>query len=108
MVVVADGDLPLNDISQQDGPLQMGMNAYTRQQYANRNFLLNTLEYLTESTGILETRSKDYTLRLLDDKQVEAERLQWQLIDIVGPMLLMLLFIAAWQYWRKRRFASAT
>jgi gliding-associated putative ABC transporter substrate-binding component GldG len=108
MVVVADGDLPLNDISQQDGPLQMGMNAYTRQQYANRNFLLNTLEYLTDSTGILETRSKDYTLRLLDDKQVEAERLQWQLIDIVGPMLLMLLFIAAWQYRRKRRFASAT
>ena len=108
MVVVADGDLALNDVSQQDGPLQMGMNAYTRQQYANRSFLLNTLEYLTDSTGILETRSKDYTLRLLDDKRVEAERLQWQLMDIVAPMLLMLLFIAAWQFWRKRRFGTAS
>ena len=108
MVVVADGDLALNDVSQQDGPLQMGMNAYTRQQYANRSFLLNTLEYLTDSTGILETRSKDYTLRLLDDKRVEAERLQWQLMDIVAPMLLMLIFIAAWQFWRKRRFGAAS
>jgi ABC-2 type transport system permease protein len=107
MVVVADGDLPLNDVSQQDGPLQMGMNAYTRQQYANRNFLLNTLEYLTDSTGILETRSKDYTLRLLDDKQVEAERLRWQLLDIAGPMLLMLISIAGWQYWRKRRYGAS-
>ena len=106
MVVVGDGDLPLNEISQQDGPLQMGMNAYTRQQYANRSFLLNTLEYLTDSTGILETRSKDYTLRLLDDKRVETERLQWQLFDITGPMLLTLLCIAAWQYWRKRRFGA--
>jgi gliding-associated putative ABC transporter substrate-binding component GldG len=106
MVVVADGDLPLNEVSQQDGPLQMGMNAYTRQQYANRSFLLNTLEYLTDSTGILETRSKDYTLRLLDEKRVETERLQWQLIDIIGPMLLMLLFIAGWQYWRKRRYGA--
>lgn len=108
MVVVADGDLALNDVSQQDGPLQMGMNAYTRQQYANRSFLLNTLEYLTDSTGILETRSKDYTLRLLDNKRVEAERLQWQLVDIVVPMLLMLLFIAAWQFWRKRRFGGVS
>ncbi len=108
MVVVADGDLPLNEVSQQDGPLQMGMNAYTRQQYANRSFLLNTLEYLTDSTGILETRSKDYTLRLLDDKRVETERLQWQVIDIIGPMLLMLLFIAGWQYWRKRRYGATS
>jgi ABC-type uncharacterized transport system involved in gliding motility auxiliary subunit len=106
MVVVADGDLPLNEVSQQDGPLQMGMNAYTRQQYANRSFLLNTFEYLTDSTGILETRSKDYTLRLLDDKRVEDERLQWQLVDIAGPMLLMLLSIATWQYWRRRRYGS--
>jgi ABC-2 type transport system permease protein len=107
MVVVADGDLVLNEVSQQDGPLQMGMNAYTRQQYANRSFLLNTLEYLTDSTGILETRSKDYTLRLLDDKQVESERLQWQMMDIIGPMLLVLLCIATWQYWRRRRFGSS-
>ena len=86
--------------------LTFGMNAYTRQQFANRSFLLNTLEYLTDSTGILETRSKDYTLRLLDDKQVEAERLRWQLLDIAGPMLLMLISIAGWQYWRKRRYGA--
>jgi ABC-2 type transport system permease protein len=107
MVVVADGDLPLNEVTKQDGPLQMGMNAYTRQQYANRNFLLNTLEYLTDSSGILETRSKDYTLRLLDDKRVEEERLQLQLIDIFGPMLLVLACIAAWQFLRRRRYARA-
>jgi gliding-associated putative ABC transporter substrate-binding component GldG len=105
MVVVADGDLPLNEVTKQDGPLQMGMNAYTRQQYANRSFLLNTLEYLTDSSGILETRAKDYTLRLLDDKRVEEERIQWQLIDIFGPMLLVLASIAAWQFLRRRRHA---
>ena len=66
MIVVSDGDLALNAVSQSDGPLPLGTNLFTRYQYANREFILNCLEYLTDNSGILETRGKDYTLRLLD------------------------------------------
>lgn len=106
MVVVADGDLPLNAVSQKDGPLPMGTNAYTRRAYANREFLLNCLEYLTDGSGILETRAKDYTLRLLDTERVESEKGFWQVADLAGPMALVTLLIATFQAWRRRRNAA--
>lgn len=107
MVVIADGDIALNAFTQQEGPLPMGMNSYTKQQYANREFLLNTLEYLVDHSGILETRGKDYTLRLLDNKKVEEGKTFWQLVNIAGPILLIILLIAVYQFYRKKKYSRA-
>jgi gliding-associated putative ABC transporter substrate-binding component GldG len=107
MVVIADGDIALNAMTQQEGPLPMGMNSYTKQQYANREFLLNTLEYLVDNSGILETRGKDYTLRLLDNKKVEEDKSFWQMVNIAGPILLIILLIAAYQFYRKKKYSRA-
>ena len=75
MIVVGDGDMVLNDISPKDGPLPMGMNFYTmgsqyEYQFANRDFLLNCMEYLVNKPGIIETRNKDIVLRLLNSQKV--------------------------------------
>jgi ABC-2 type transport system permease protein len=107
MVVIADGDIALNAFTQQEGPLPMGMNSYTKQQYANREFLLNTLEYLVDNSGILETRGKDYTLRLLDNKKVEEDKTFWQMVNIAGPILLIILLIALYQFYRKKKYSRA-
>jgi gliding-associated putative ABC transporter substrate-binding component GldG len=77
IIIVADGDMVLNDISPKDGPLPMGLNFYTlntqyEYQFANRDFLLNCLEYLVNKPGIIETRNKDIVLRLLDTQKVKA------------------------------------
>jgi hypothetical protein len=84
--------------------MQMGMNMYTKQQYANREFLLNGLEYLVDNSGILETRGKDYTLRLLDKTKYEGSKGYWQVLNIAIPILLVMIFIGLYQYLRKRRF----
>ena len=47
MIVVSDGDMILNAFTQQDGPLAMGTNQYTKEQYANKDFFMNCMEYLT-------------------------------------------------------------
>ncbi len=107
MVVIADGDIALNAFTQQEGPFPMGMNSYTKQQYANREFLLNTLEYLVDNSGILETRGKDYTLRLLDNKKVEEDKTFWQIVNIAGPILLIILLIAVYQLYRKKKYSRA-
>jgi gliding-associated putative ABC transporter substrate-binding component GldG len=107
MVVIADGDIALNAFTQQEGPLPLGMNSYTKQQYANREFLLNTLEYLVDNSGILETRGKDYTLRLLDNKKVEEDKTFWQLVNIAGPILLIIMLIAVYQFYRKKKYSRA-
>jgi ABC-2 type transport system permease protein len=104
MIIVADGDLVMNAVTQKEGPLPMGMNMYTRQQYANREFLLNAVEYMVDNSGILETRGKDYTLRLLDKSAVEEQKLKWQLLNIVLPIIIVIIFIAIYQLLRKRKF----
>jgi hypothetical protein len=55
--------------------------------------------------GILETRGKDYTLRLLDKTKFEDSKSSWQLLNIVVPVVLVMLFIAMYQYLRKRKYA---
>lgn len=104
MIVVADGDLALNSVDQNEGPLQMGTNMYTKQQFANREFLLNALEYMLDQSGILETRGKDYTLRLLDKARFEDQKGFWQLVNILVPVLLVVIFIALYQYLRKMKY----
>ena len=110
MIVVADGDIVLNDVGAQ-GPLPMGMNLFTvgsqyQYQFANRDFLLNCLEYLTSKTNIIETRNKEIILRLLDARKVEDERTKWQLLNIALPILLVILSGFIYQQFRRYRFAS--
>jgi ABC-2 type transport system permease protein len=79
---------------------------YTKQQYANREFLLNSLEYMVDQSGILETRGKDFTLRLLDKTKYEESKSFWQILNIVLPALVVMFFIALYQYFRKIKYGS--
>jgi ABC-2 type transport system permease protein len=79
MIVVADGDMVLNDVSTKQGPLPMGMNLFTagsqyEYQFANRDFLLNSLEYLTSRSAIISTRNKEIVLRLLRSQESRSRK----------------------------------
>ncbi len=106
MIVVSDGDIAMNQFSPSAGPLPMGMNVFTRYTFANKDFFTNSLEYLVNPSNILETRSKEYTLRLLDPRRVDEQRTTWQLINIALPVLLIILFGFIYQQLRKRKYAA--
>ena len=106
MIVVADGDIAANQTSPQYGPLPMGYNFYTNYTFANKEFFSNCLEYLVNSSGILETRTKDFTLRLLDLKKVKEQKTTWQFINIALPVLIIILFGFIYQQLRKRKYAT--
>jgi hypothetical protein len=61
---------------------------------------------MVDNSGILETRGKDYTLRLLDKTGYEDSKTQWQLLNILVPILLVILFIAIYHFLRKRKFGK--
>ncbi|HEX2536509.1 MAG TPA: gliding motility-associated ABC transporter substrate-binding protein GldG [Chitinophagaceae bacterium] len=104
MIVVADGDIAANQFSELNGPLPMGQNLFTQYTFANKEFYSNALEYLVNPTDILQTRAKEYSLRLLDPRRTDAERGKWQAINIVLPVLLIILFGAGYQQYRKRKY----
>lgn len=104
MVVVSDGDLILNDFTQQDGPLPMGTNQYTGDAHANKDFLLNCMEYLTNPGGLIASRNKQLVTRSLDKQKVDDERFQWQLINIALPIVLVILAGFVYQQIRRRKY----
>ena len=106
MIVVADGDVHQNSISRNLGVLELGLWEYNEQQYANKIFLLNALEYLTDPVSPLEARSKQLTLRLLDRDRARKERTMWQAINLGVPLGLLLIFASAYIFFRKRRYES--
>ncbi|GAA0527390.1 gliding motility-associated ABC transporter substrate-binding protein GldG [Chitinophaga japonensis] len=105
MIVVSDGDIIANAVSPRNGPLQMGINAFNPDYvFANKEFFLNCLEYLTNTSGIMETRNKEVTLRLLDPEKVKQARTKWQIICFVVPVGLVLLFAMVFLFIRQRRY----
>jgi ABC-2 type transport system permease protein len=106
VIVVSDADIVVNQVSESIGPLPMGVNKYTKIQYANKDFFLNCTEYLANKKNILDAKAKDYTLRLLDVKKVAEEKIMWQVINIVAPILLVCLFAILYQWRRKRKYTN--
>ena len=106
MIVISDADIVMNVVTQQEGPLYMGMHQFNKYQYANKDFFLNCMEYLTNSSGILEARSKDYTLRLLDTTRIEEKRGFWQFLNIGIPTIIVALCGLLFAWLRRRKYAS--
>jgi gliding-associated putative ABC transporter substrate-binding component GldG len=105
MIVVADGDIIRNDMRSDSTVYPLGYYMYTKQQFANKDFILNCIEYLIDDKGILETRNKEVKLRMLNSVKVEDEKLKWQLLNIAAPILLVILLGIAFNSWRKRKYA---
>jgi ABC-2 type transport system permease protein len=106
MIVISDGDIIRNQRKQSTGEIfPLGYDRYTGQQFGNRRFILNCIDFLCDDSGIIEVRGKDITLRLLNKAKVRKERLQWQLINMLVPIGVILIFGAANRYIRKRKYA---
>jgi gliding-associated putative ABC transporter substrate-binding component GldG len=105
VLVTGDGDWVLNGFNR-EGPLSMGTNPYTQYSFANKNFLLNAIDYMTDESGIMTARSKDFTLRVLDPRRLEKEKTRWQWINIGLPLLLLLLAGATFAWLRRKKYAA--
>jgi len=107
MIVISDGDIIRNDVDPRTNSYQpLGLNRFEKSgvTYANKDFILNAVEYLLEDKGIISARSKDVKLRLLDTVKAEKEKTKWQLINIVLPLVLLVLGGLLYNFIRRRRF----
>lgn len=107
MIVISDGDIIRNEIQYStQKPYPLGYDKYTNQTYGNKNFILNSINYLCDDSGLIGIRARELTLRLLDKKKVLNERLKWQLINVVMPLLVILMFGIVYHIVRKRKYAK--
>jgi len=103
MIVVADGDVIKNQLKQGE-PQELGFDRYTGNTYGNKEFLMNSVNYLLDDSGLIDIRSKEISIAFLDLEKVAEEREKWQFINLIIPLLLLALGAFAFNYFRKKRY----
>jgi gliding-associated putative ABC transporter substrate-binding component GldG len=107
MIVIADADIIKNDVRRsglQETPLPLGQDRYTGMMYGNRDFILNCLNYMVDDKGIMALRSRELKIRLLNTAKIKKEKLKWQLINIAGPLLVVVVAGLLHSYFRRRKY----
>ncbi len=94
MIVVSDGDLILNPVVDPEtmGIMPLGYNVFERRMYGNKDFIINSIEYLLNDAGMVEARGKEIELRPIDTVRATDNRTMWQLLNIGVPLLALALF----------------
>ena len=106
MIVVGDGDIIKNQFHISKGyVLPLGFDQFTRQTFGNKDFILNSINYLCDESGLISVRSRELKLRLLDSTKTSKQRLFWQLLNTIAPILLILGFGIVKYRLRKRKFS---
>ena len=104
-IVVAAGSAIRNEW-QQNQPLPLGYDRYTKTQFGNRDFMLNAVLYLTDNEGWLQLRQKEITLRLLNDKRAQTARIQAQVMSMVIPLAILGLLGGVIVLMKKRKYVK--
>lgn len=106
MIVVSDGDVIRNQLDKEYQPLELGYDKWTNKLYANKEFMLNCVNYLLDDSGLINIRNKSVELPLLDQEKVYANYTASQVLTIGLPLLLLAAFGLVFTVLRKRRFGK--
>jgi gliding-associated putative ABC transporter substrate-binding component GldG len=104
MIVVSDGDIIKNQLDQNYKPLELGYDKWTNNLYDNKGFLLNSVNYLLDDTGLINIRSKDVDLPLLDKQKVFDNYTTAQLVTVGLPIVVLGLFGILFTFLRRRKY----
>ena len=105
MILIADGDVIKNDLDK-GRPTTLGFDKWTKETYGNKEFLLNSVNYLLDDDGLINIRSKEIKVAFLDYAKVGKEKTKWQIINIILPLLFLGLFGFIFNFLRKRKYAK--
>ena len=105
MIVIADGDLAKNQLDKNMMPVELGYDQRSGNLYDNKDFVMNCINYLLDDTGLINIRSKDLDLPLLDKEKVYENYTQTQFITIGLPILILLVFGLVFTFLRKKKYS---
>ncbi len=106
-IVVTDSDIIKNLYDAANNRISpIGFNKWTNQTFAgNRDFIVNAIEYLVDDYGLIEARSKNMKMRILDQVELTDHKTKWQVINLLIPSLIVLVFGLLYRVYRRRKYA---
>lgn len=106
MIVISDGDLIKNQLDKNFQPVELGYDQRSGNLYDNKDFLINCVNYLLDDNGLINIRSKDLDLPLLDKEKVYENYTVIQFITIGLPILILVFFGLVFTFLRKRKYSK--
>jgi len=106
MIVISDGNVIQNQLDKNNQPLELGYDKWTNNLYANKEFLMNCVNYLLDDNGLINIRSKEVDLPILDKEKVYANYTFSQVITVGVPILILLLFGVLFTFLRKKKYSK--
>ncbi len=104
MIVISDGDVIRNQLDKDFQPLELGFDKWTNKLYGNKEFLINSLNYLLDDNGLINIRSKNVELPILDQEKVYENYRYSQIITVGAPLLVLTVFGVLFTFMRKRKY----
>jgi ABC-2 type transport system permease protein len=107
MIVISDADIIRNKVNWDKKEFYaLGYDRFTQRTYGNKEFIMNCMHYLLDDDGLINARSKEFRIRLLDKQRIEKEKKKWQILNTAFPIALVLLFGSLLAWIRKRKYAK--
>lgn len=106
MIVISDGDVVRNQYDKDFQPLELGYDKWTNTMYANKEFMLNCVNYLLDDNGLINIRSKEVDLPILDKEKVFENYTFSQIITVGVPIVLLAVFGFVFTWLRKRKYSK--
>ena len=106
MIVVSDGDVIKNQVDKNFQPLELGFDKWTNKYYGNKEFVLNCVNYLLDDSGLINIRTKEVNLPLLDKEKVFENYTSTQALTVGVPIVIVALFGIFFVYFRRRLYAK--
>ena len=106
MIVISDGDLIRNQLDKNFQPVELGYDQRSGNLYDNKDFLMNCVNYLLDDNGLINIRSKDLDLPLLDKEKVYESYTTTQILTIGLPLFILGLFGVVFTFLRKKKYAN--
>lgn len=106
MIVISDGDVIKNQLDQNGQPMELGYDKWTNNLYANKEFLMNCVNYLLDDNGLINIRSKEVDLPILDKEKVYDTYTLSQVITVAVPIGILILFGVVFTFLRKRKYSK--
>lgn len=105
MIVISDGDVIRNQFDKNYQPLELGYDKWSGNFYANKEFLMNCVNYLLDDNGLINIRNKEVKLAMLDKEKVYADYTRSQIVTVGLPIVALLIFGLLFTGIRRRRYA---
>ncbi len=107
MIFISDGDIGHNEKESSGMPLPLGYYKYTKRTFANKDFLVNCIEFLVDDKGLIDARNKETKMGLLDKGKLTDAQSFWQWTNLLLPLLLLFILGLFFNSWRKRKYVKA-